>query len=282
MKNYLKLLLVVLVFNYTNANTGTLEHSTTLKDRNSNIMTYDVYFGKNESTISKAQLAGLNAFIKTVEKTHFKKIKINGYSDHVGNTSYNLKLSNLRANSVKNIVLKNTSLGLSELEVKGFGEYDCFSKNTQKEEDLVNYRKVVIEVILPTLFESTFNENALEDDFEVNLEAVKFVKGTTTLLPESKAYLNEMADYFSKRKEIFFVIKSDLNHEKNSKVSINKSKQELALSKQRAKLIRNYLVKRGVDPTRVNYLSSKKVKNTNKNVSIEKPIALKVKHIAIN
>ena len=73
-------------------------------------------------------------------------ISINGYTDSIGESSYNLQLSQERAKSVYNKII---SLGISEkrLNYKGYGEENLkyqenvtnFKLNRRTEFEIINY-----------------------------------------------------------------------------------------------------------------------------------------------
>jgi outer membrane protein OmpA-like peptidoglycan-associated protein len=81
-----------------------------------------VYFNFNASTLTPAAKTKLSALAQTLKSKKVKAVKIVGYTDEIGTKSYNMALSQRRANSVaaylkgKGIVVKGRS------EVRGLGE----------------------------------------------------------------------------------------------------------------------------------------------------------------
>ena len=70
-------------------------------------------------------------------------IKINGYTDNVGSESYNIELSLLRAQSVKDFLLSKGIL--CNIEINGFGEKNPITDNSNSEKRKQNRR---VEIVL--------------------------------------------------------------------------------------------------------------------------------------
>ena len=118
--------------------------------------------------ISNAAKMGINTFAKAIlfntEKVSFKsgvtkeldgmlaimnefptsEFVIKGYTDTTGSVSGNLKLSNKRANAVKNYLVKN-GIDASRLTVKGFGQADPIDSNKTRA-GRANNRRVEVKV----------------------------------------------------------------------------------------------------------------------------------------
>lgn len=85
-----------------------------------------VYFNFNKSEPSSVD--GIN-FIKTyMERNPNATVEVIGYADAVGNKSYNEKLSQKRAENVKNILVKS-GVGSAKITVKGNGVDNSVSKD---------------------------------------------------------------------------------------------------------------------------------------------------------
>ena len=64
------------------------------------------YFDFNKSTPTDSSMDGINFVLNYLRNNPSATVEIKGYADEIGNASYNEKLADDRANSVKNILLK--------------------------------------------------------------------------------------------------------------------------------------------------------------------------------
>jgi outer membrane protein OmpA-like peptidoglycan-associated protein len=87
------------------------------------IMRIMVNFDFNSDKIQKRSTADLMEVAKAMNSSKMKgaKFEIGGYTDDSGNRDYNIKLSERRANSVKNFLTKQGKVNKSRLVAKGYG-----------------------------------------------------------------------------------------------------------------------------------------------------------------
>ncbi|MCI9844247.1 OmpA family protein [Flavobacterium pectinovorum] len=64
------------------------------------------YFDFNKSTPTDSSTDGINFVLNYLRNNPSATVEVTGYADEIGNTSYNEKLANERANNVKNILTK--------------------------------------------------------------------------------------------------------------------------------------------------------------------------------
>nr|WP_294931900.1 OmpA family protein [uncultured Flavobacterium sp.] len=64
------------------------------------------YFDFNKSTPNDSSIDGINFVVNYLRNNPAASVEITGYADEIGNASYNEKLADERANSVKSILLK--------------------------------------------------------------------------------------------------------------------------------------------------------------------------------
>lgn len=111
-----------------------------------------VYFDFNGSRLTPAAKAKLNALSAALKSRKVKSVSIIGYTDEIGETGYNLRLSKNRANAVaaylraKGIVVKGKS------EVRGLGETASKSeceglKGKEQRACLWRDRRVEVEIV---------------------------------------------------------------------------------------------------------------------------------------
>lgn len=91
----------------------------------------------------KPSLEGMKLLTKIGDSLHemnLNKILIVGHTDSKGDGKYNLKLSDRRANSVKNLLIKQLPTLKNMLEAKGVGENEPRYSTLSPEQDALNRR----------------------------------------------------------------------------------------------------------------------------------------------
>jgi outer membrane protein OmpA-like peptidoglycan-associated protein len=81
-----------------------------------------VYFNFNSSALTPAAKTKLNALAKALKSKEVSAVKIIGYADEVGTDSYNLRLSQKRANAVAAYLRGKGVKVVGKSEVRGLGE----------------------------------------------------------------------------------------------------------------------------------------------------------------
>ncbi len=83
-----------------------------------------ILFEYNKADIKKDSITAVNNIVKVLQKCKFTKteiLEIGGHTDSIGNAPYNKKLSQKRADSVKNYLIKQ-GIDKSKLISHGYGE----------------------------------------------------------------------------------------------------------------------------------------------------------------
>ena len=94
------------------------------KTVNQNVLQPTVIFGQGKSTIDAAQYASI-AMIANYMKNHKDaKILIKGYASPEGSKEVNQRISEARANAVKNALVKRYGISASRLSIEGMGATD--------------------------------------------------------------------------------------------------------------------------------------------------------------
>lgn len=110
--------------------------TTVVVNENKNVLQPTVIFAQGKSSIDAAQYASIS-MIATYMKNHkSSKILIKGYASPEGNPELNQKLSEARANAVKNALVKRYGVAANRLTVQGMGA-------TDKLFDEVDFNRVV-------------------------------------------------------------------------------------------------------------------------------------------
>ncbi|OQX96469.1 MAG: hypothetical protein B6I24_11355 [Bacteroidetes bacterium 4572_128] len=99
----------------------------------------NVFFDTAKSSLRDASKTELNRLLKVLNDHPKIRIEISGHTDNVGSLSYNEKLSNDRAKSVVNYLIKN-GISKSRLEFKGYAYEQAIADNNTKEGRQLNRR----------------------------------------------------------------------------------------------------------------------------------------------
>lgn len=92
-----------------------------LESANAKIELENVFFDLNKTTLRKESFIELNKLVSFLEKNKVVKIEIGGHTDTRGDATDNKKLSEGRANSVYEYLIKN-GIDADRLTYKGYGE----------------------------------------------------------------------------------------------------------------------------------------------------------------
>ena len=91
---------------------------------NNNVLQPTVIFGQGKSTVDAAQMASVAMIAKYMKNHPESQILIKGYASPEGNPELNQKLSEARANSVKNALVSRYGIAASRLTTQGMGATD--------------------------------------------------------------------------------------------------------------------------------------------------------------
>lgn len=237
-------------------------------------MTHEVYFETDKFEVPPTEHNRLLMFLSEIESMDIAKISIYGFTDDRGTDTYNLKLSQDRANSIKTIFSNNEFDESVITNVDGKGE---ILLKLIKENDLNKIRGLnrKVEIIVSSVFPPKVKEapevaeakkrEATEllkgelkagDKFELN--NILFKTGYSKLLPESKETLKELAEILVERKDLYFTIQGHVCCTKNSRDAIDRKTKKRNLSVARAKFIYDYLAKQGVNKRRMKYVGMRR------------------------
>jgi hypothetical protein len=143
------------------------EQYRTVASATTEIFNLDVKFDFNSAVIKKESYPFLNDIIG--RKSTLKKMVVEGHTDSIGSSSYNRKLSQKRAESVKNYFVSK-GVEASKIKAIGYGEEKLLNRKNSKTAHKQN-RRVVIkidrdefdEVNIDSAFSVIYIENHKED-----------------------------------------------------------------------------------------------------------------------
>jgi outer membrane protein OmpA-like peptidoglycan-associated protein len=233
-------------------------------------MTHEVYFETDQFEIPPTEHYRLLLFLSEIETLDIQKVSIYGFTDDRGSDSYNLVLSQNRANSIKTIFSNNEFDESIITNVDGKGEVLL---KLVKEEDIHKIRglnrkvEIIVKPYNPPRAQKVVEEKPRVEDIikgelkagdKFTLDNILFKTGYSKLLPESKSTLESLAQALLERKDIYFTIQGHVCCTQNSRDAIDRKTKKRNLSVARAKFIYDYLAKKGVDKRRMKYVGMRR------------------------
>ena len=103
-----------------------------------------ILFAFDKWDIRPKYLSEIKKVADILKKNPDVTAKIRGYTDSRGSQKYNLKLSERRANSVKQALVRKFGIGASRLTAKGYGESNPVASNRTSQGRRENRRTIVI------------------------------------------------------------------------------------------------------------------------------------------
>ncbi|WP_431133004.1 OmpA family protein [Psychroserpens mesophilus] len=234
------------------------------------IKTHEVYFETDQFEIPPTEHYRLLLFLSEIETLDIKKVSIYGFTDDRGSDSYNLVLSQNRANSIKTIFSNNEFDESIITNVDGKGEVLL---KLVKEEDIHKIRglnrkvEIIVEPYNPSRVQKVVDKKPKVEDIikgelkagdKFTLDNILFKTGYSKLLPESKATLESIAQALLERKDIYFTIQGHVCCTQNSRDAIDRKTKKRNLSVARAKYIYDFLAKKGVNKRRMKYVGMRR------------------------
>jgi len=232
---------------------------------------HEVYFDTDKYDILSTEENRLLLFISSLSDIEIESISIFGFCDDIGANSYNMKLSQQRANAIKTIFSNNEISQELISNVDGKGEILLKIVNeknivkirglNRKVEIIVKAKppKPVVEIKKETPAE-TKKKNApelLKGELKVGdkivFENILFKTGYSQVVSESKKLLESIAKVLVERKDIYFTIQGHVCCTQNSRDAVDRKTNLRNLSEARAQYIYDYFAKKGVDKKRMKH-----------------------------
>jgi outer membrane protein OmpA-like peptidoglycan-associated protein len=235
-------------------------------------LTQEVYFETDKYDIPSTEESRLLLFISNLSDIDIESISIFGFCDDIGAKSYNLKLSQQRANAIKMIFSNNeisedliTNVdGKGEILLKIVNEKNILKIRglNRKVEIIVKEKppKPLVEENIEAVVEVKKKDapELLKGDLKVGdkivFENILFKTGYRVVMPESKKTLETIAKILIERKDIYFTIQGHVCCTQNARDAIDRKTKLRNLSEARAQYIYEYFVKKGVDKKRMKHI----------------------------
>lgn len=104
----------------------------TKNEKRADTLQIQILFEINQSELDSKSISKLNQLLNDFEVGKISRIDLSGFTDNTGNASYNLKLSALRVNSVKNYLI-NKEIADKLIFTQYFGEKYALTKSKPSE-----------------------------------------------------------------------------------------------------------------------------------------------------
>ena len=232
-------------------------------------LVHEVYFDTDKFEIPPAEHEKLLLFLRDIEKMDIEKISIYGFTDDRGSDSYNMVLSQNRANTIKEIFSNNEFDESIMTNVDGKGKLLIKTVEHQSVDELRSLNRKV-QIIVKPYFPprvvvkpekkdiTTILKGELKAGDKFKLDNILFQTGYSDVLEESSQTLEDLAKILVIRKDIYFTIQGHVCCTQYSRDAIDRKTKKRNLSVARAKFVYDYLVKKGVDPKRMKYVGMRR------------------------
>ncbi|MGK0253700.1 MAG: outer membrane protein OmpA-like peptidoglycan-associated protein [Mariniflexile sp.] len=235
-------------------------------------LTQEVYFETDKYDIPSTEENRLLLFISNLSDIDIESISIFGFCDDIGANSYNLKLSQQRADAIK-VIFSNNEISedlITNVDGKGAILLKIVNeKNVLKIRGLNRKVEIIVKAKPPKPLVEEKKEAVVEvkkkdapellkGDLKVGdkivFENILFKTGYRVVMPESKKILETIAKILIERKDIYFTIQGHVCCTQNARDAIDRKTKLRNLSEARAQYIYDYFVKKGVDKKRMKHI----------------------------
>lgn len=230
---------------------------------------HEVYFDTDKFEIPTEEHEKLLSFLAEIEKLDIEKISIYGFTDDRGSDTYNMVLSQNRANTIKEIFSNNEFDESVMTNVDGKGELLIKTVEHQSMDQARSLNRkvqIIVKPYFPPRVEvkpekkdiATILKGELKAGDKFQLDNILFQTGYSDILVESIKTLEDIAEVLLTRTDIYFTIHGHVCCTQYSRDAIDRKTKKRNLSVARAKFVYDYLVKKGVDPKRMKYVGMRR------------------------
>lgn len=231
---------------------------------------HQVYFLTDEYDIPETEHSRLLLFLSEIENLDVEKISIYGFCDDRGSDSYNMVLSQQRADAIKEVFSNNEFDESLITNVDGKGE---ILLNIVTDIDIYRIRglnrkvEVIVQPYDPPrekekLPEKESTADLLKGDLKegdkIQLDNIYFRTGYSYLTKDSEKVLDKIAKVLTARPDVYFTIEGHVCCTHGTRDAIDRKTKIRNLSVARAKYVYEYLAKNGVSRTRMRYVGHRR------------------------
>ena len=217
--------------------------------------TFRIYFPLNDNRVNKRAAKFIDSLVTKKVLNHGEKLTVLGFADYLGSNGYNDTLSAARAKNVADQLVK---AGVETADIQlctGKGKIE--RSNVHGKSGYADDRNVQIirGWIKPAKDSLHIDVSRIHANSVYPLN-VLFENARSTMLPESNGELQKVYDFLNKYKTIVVRVEGhicclDPRERAGDGVDFNDGGR---LSLNRAKVIYEYLIKRGIDKSRLSYV----------------------------
>ena len=255
---------------------------------------HKVYFETDKHNIPETEHSRLLLFLSEIENMDVGKISIYGFCDDRGSDTYNLVLSQQRADAIKTVFSNNEIDESVITNVDGKGK---ILVNLIREDNLNKIRGLnrKVEIIVTPVYppkpkeikpEKENAEDLLKGDLKegdkILLENLLFRTGYSYLTKDSKIVLDRIAKILAERKDIYFTIEGHVCCTQGERDAMDRKTKKRNLSVARAKYIYDYLAKNGVHRSRMKYLGMRRKMSLGGAPELDRRVEILVTRISNN
>ncbi len=236
-------------------------------------LTQEVYFDTDKYDVPNTEENRLLLFISTLSDIDIGSISIFGFCDDRGADTYNLILSQQRADAIKAIFANNEISETLITNVDGKGE---ILLKIVEEENLLKIRGLnrKVEIIVkpkPLKVEKVVKKPTKPKDKgvidlikesskgdKILFKNILFKSGYASVTPSSKKILESIAKALLEREDIYFTIQGHVCCTQLTRDAVNRQTKKRNLSEARAKYVYDYFIKKGIDKKRMRHLGMRR------------------------
>ncbi|MEC3906240.1 OmpA family protein [Tamlana sp. 2201CG12-4] len=238
-------------------------------------LTHEVYFETDKYDVPSTEENRLLLFISNLADVEIESISIFGFCDDRGADSYNLILSQQRADAIKAIFSNNEISESLISNVDGKGKIllkIVEEKNILKIRGLNRKVEIIVKPKLPepepvvkVKTPPVKKEKSAVDLIKESTKGDKIVfknilfkTGYATVTPSSKKTLADIANALAERKDIYFTIQGHVCCTQFTRDAVDRKTKKRNLSEARAKYVYDYFAKKGVNKKRMRHLGMRR------------------------
>ena len=250
--------------------------------------THVVYFETDQFEVPEIETNRLVLFVQGLKDIEIERISIYGFCDDRGTDSYNLVLSQQRADAIKrifsgfgvddNLISNVDGKGEILLRIISSENLNIIRGLNRKVEINVTYKNSEPEKIKQK--EERFLREDLEVGDKIRLENILFKTGYSYILEESIPVLEKLAAELRERKDLYFTIQGHVCCTLYERDAFDKKTGKRNLSLARARYIYDYLVQKGVKKTRMRYVGLKNKYPLGKELKYDRRVEIKITSIS--
>ncbi|TYA74189.1 OmpA family protein [Seonamhaeicola marinus] len=236
-------------------------------------LTHEVYFDTDKYVVPSTETSRLLLFISSLSDLDIESISIYGFCDDRGADTYNLKLSQQRADAIKTLFSENEISEDLITNVDGKGEIllkIVDETNIIKIRGLNRKVEIIVkpkppkpkEVVKEVVVKKETTSDKIKGDIKVGdkiiFENILFKTGYARVNPESKKTLESIAKALVERNNVYFTIQGHVCCTKYTRDAVDRKTKKRNLSEARAKYVYEYFAKKGVDKRRMRYMGMRR------------------------